>query len=86
MINKNKTITLYFNNNEDIYNILMSMNKFYRAEYIRSLIRADLLAKHQDINNFSINNIGKTIEMPHQEKNHEEWVVDIQENNDPFDI
>ncbi len=42
MGNKNKSITVYFHNDMDLFNELMKMNKFYRSQFIRDSIRNTL--------------------------------------------
>lgn len=39
MKKKERTLTLYFDADDPVYNKLMNMNKFSRAEYIRTALR-----------------------------------------------
>lgn len=39
MNNKELTLTVYFDSDDPVYNKLMDMNKFSRAEYIRTAFR-----------------------------------------------
>ena len=39
MSKKERTLTIYFDSEDPIYNKLMEMNKFSRAEYIRTALR-----------------------------------------------
>lgn len=42
MENKNKSITVYFHNDMDLFDELMKMNKFYRSQFIRDSVRKAL--------------------------------------------
>lgn len=39
MSKKERTLTIYFDSEDPVYNKLMEMNKFSRAEYIRTALR-----------------------------------------------
>lgn len=47
MKNKNKSITVYFHNDMDLFDELMKMNRFYRSQFIRDCIRNTLFGNKE---------------------------------------
>lgn len=73
MAKRERTLTLYFDNDDPLYNTLMGMNKFSRAEYVRAAIQEAIdngMAINVSVNGISVSYVDDKREFNQNNQSH----------------